>query len=247
MGAPDLQDRPADLPAKDGSRGGGRPDLRIVLPLLVILAIAGGTALLIAGTGGGSERLPGGGHGVRSASFAGQEFSQQQPEPPLALRNYLGEPIDIAAYRGGRCCVTFLYTHCPDVCPLITSDLRVAQNLMGPKVSAKAQIVAVSVDPRGDTPQTVAAFLKVHEMTGRMKYLIGSPRRTGARVGGVGRRLRTRRAAAPARQPLGAGLRDHGERQADDDLRVELQAERNRARRAAAGVAVVRGARRGGR
>ncbi len=27
--------------------------------------------------------------------------------------------------------VTFLYTNCPDVCPLITSNLRVAQNLMG--------------------------------------------------------------------------------------------------------------------
>ena len=49
--------------------------------------------------------------------------------------------------------VTFLYTNCPDVCPLITSNLRVAQNLMGPAVSSKAQIIAVSVDPRGDTPQ----------------------------------------------------------------------------------------------
>ena len=46
--------------------------------------------------------------------------------------------------------VTFIYTHCPDVCPLITSNLRVAQNLMGAEVAAKAQIIAVSVDPRGD-------------------------------------------------------------------------------------------------
>jgi protein SCO1/2 len=54
--------------------------------------------------------------------------------------------------------VTFLYTHCPDVCPLIASNLRVAQNLMGSKVASRAQIVAVSVDPRGDDRQTVAAF-----------------------------------------------------------------------------------------
>ena len=33
---------------------------------------------------------------------------------------------------------------------------------------------SVSVDPRGDNPETVAAFLKAHEMTGRMKFLIGS-------------------------------------------------------------------------
>ena len=32
----------------------------------------------------------------------------------------------------------------------------------------------MSVDPRGDTPKTVKAFLKAHRMTGRMQYLIGS-------------------------------------------------------------------------
>jgi cytochrome oxidase Cu insertion factor (SCO1/SenC/PrrC family) len=42
---------------------------------------------------------------------------------------------------------------------------------------AKLQIIAVSVDPRGDTPKTVAAFLHNHLMTGRMLYLIGSRNR----------------------------------------------------------------------
>ncbi len=97
-----------------------------------------------------------------------------EPAPPLALRNYLGQPVNIASYRGKAVLVTFLYTNCPDICPLITSNLRVAQNLMGPAVAAKAQIIAVSVDPRGDTPKAVAAFLARHEMTGRMQYLIGS-------------------------------------------------------------------------
>ena len=32
----------------------------------------------------------------------------------------------------------------------------------------------MSVDPRGDTPSTVKAFLREHRMTGRMEYLIGS-------------------------------------------------------------------------
>jgi protein SCO1 len=95
--------------------------------------------------------------------------------PPLRLRNYLGQRVDIASYRGKAVLVTFIYTHCPDVCPLITSNLRVAQNLMG-AAAGRAQIIAVSVDPRGDTRTTVAAFLAHHEMTGRMQYLIGSAR-----------------------------------------------------------------------
>jgi cytochrome oxidase Cu insertion factor (SCO1/SenC/PrrC family) len=38
----------------------------------------------------------------------------------------------------------------------------------------QVQIVAVSVDPNGDTPGTVKKFLADHQMTGRMDYLIGS-------------------------------------------------------------------------
>jgi protein SCO1/2 len=96
--------------------------------------------------------------------------------PPLRLRNYLGEPVDIAQYRGKPVLVTFIYTHCPDVCPLITSNLRVAQNLLGADGPSKAQVIAVSVDAKGDNRATVAAFLKAHEMTGRMQYLVGSTR-----------------------------------------------------------------------
>jgi cytochrome oxidase Cu insertion factor (SCO1/SenC/PrrC family) len=45
---------------------------------------------------------------------------------------------------------------------------------MGAKNTSKVQIIAVSVDPRGDTPKAVASFLERHGMTGRMQYLIGS-------------------------------------------------------------------------
>jgi protein SCO1 len=61
----------------------------------------------------------------------------------------------------------------PDICPLIVGNLHAAQSRLGPQAK-KLQIIAVSVDPRGDTPATVKAFLEDHEMTGRMEYLIGS-------------------------------------------------------------------------
>ena len=95
------------------------------------------------------------------------------------MHNYLGQPVNIDSYRGKAVLVTFLYTNCPDVCPLITSNLHVALNLMGPAEASKAQIIAVSVDPHGDTPKAVAAFLARHEMTGRMQYLIGSAHELG--------------------------------------------------------------------
>jgi protein SCO1/2 len=94
--------------------------------------------------------------------------------PPLALHNYLGQPVNIDSYRGKSVFVTFIYTHCPDVCPLITANLHTALNLLGPTGDQKTQVIAVSVDPKGDTRKTVTKFLAEHEMTGRMQYLIGS-------------------------------------------------------------------------
>jgi protein SCO1/2 len=154
-------------------------DRRMILPLIAIVVIAGGFALLLQSTGHNSQPLAEGTHSAKSVSFLGNELSPPKAAPSLSLRNYLGKRVNISQYRGKALLVTFIYDHCPDICPLIVANLRVAQNLMGPKTAAKAQIIAVSVDPRGDTPKTVTAFLKVHEMTGRMQYLIGSARELG--------------------------------------------------------------------
>jgi protein SCO1 len=114
-----------------------------------------------------------------TAKYAGLEITPAKPEPALVLRNYLGDRVNISSYRGKAVLLTFLYTHCPDVCPLIASHLHTAVSEMSAAERAKLQIIAVSVDPRGDTPTTVAEFLSEHGMTGKMKYLIGSAPQLG--------------------------------------------------------------------
>jgi protein SCO1 len=149
-------------------------DLRLLLALLALVVGAGAVALL--STGGSSSGAQAK-HAARAGDFdAAAILSPERAAPPLALRNYLGQPVNIDAYLGKAVLVTFLYTNCPDICPLIASNLRVALNLMGPAEASKVQVIAVSVDPRGDTPKAVAAFLARHGMTGRMQYLIGSAR-----------------------------------------------------------------------
>jgi protein SCO1 len=156
-------------------RAGSNP--RPLLSLLASLALAGGV-LFVSGCGSsGSSKQTVAASTASAAKVAYKAeavLSPATPEPPLKLRNYLGQPVNIDQYRGKPVLITFVYTHCPDVCPLIVSNLRVAQNLMGAGGAQKAQVIAVSVDARGDTPKTVRAFLKAHEMTGRMQYLIGS-------------------------------------------------------------------------
>jgi protein SCO1/2 len=168
---------PAPPPPSPARRG---LDARVLLALVAILAIAGGIALLMRGASSNSKpQLPGNVRSASSSSFAGSVASPPKPAPALALHNYLGQSVNLERYRGKAVLVTFLYTHCPDVCPLITANLRVAQSMMGPRQAAKTQIVAVSVDPRGDTSKAVAGFLGRHEMTGRMQYLVGSARELG--------------------------------------------------------------------
>jgi protein SCO1/2 len=152
--------------------------LRIVLSLVVIVVIVGGVALLT--SGGGSNR-PSSSivHGVASSEYRGSLTSPAQPAPPLSLRNYKGERVNIDQYKGKAVLLTFLYTKCPDVCPLIAANLGVALNQMGPAKASKVQVIAVSVDPRGDTPTAVAAFLKRHGVAGRMQYLVGSAHELG--------------------------------------------------------------------
>ncbi len=130
---------------------------------LLAVAVAAGVGC------GGSNSDP----TTSTASFAGLVQKQQKPVPPLALNDSLGHPVNIDHYRGKAVLVTFIYDHCPDICPIIVGNLHTAQKELGSE-AGKLQIIAVSVDPKGDTPNTVKAFLEQHQMTGKMQYLIGS-------------------------------------------------------------------------
>jgi protein SCO1/2 len=123
-------------------------------------------------------------HGPAKTTALGESTSQAngnyegltitpKAEPALALRNYTGNPVNIRSFLGKAVLVTFLYTHCPDACPLIASNLHTALAEMKPAERREVQIIAVSVDPRGDTPATVEQFLHNHGMVGKMDYLIG--------------------------------------------------------------------------
>jgi protein SCO1 len=156
-----------------GGRGARRGRAYRLLPLVLVVGIAGGTSAALIGRSN-TPALPGGAHqAAPGAGFFGTLAIPAKPAPATELRNYLGQSVTLARYRGEPVLLTFLYTHCPDVCPLITSNLRAALEMLGSR-AARTQVIAISVDPRGDTPASVASFLRVHRMTGRMQYLVGS-------------------------------------------------------------------------
>jgi protein SCO1/2 len=108
-----------------------------------------------------------------TVSYDGPTLQSPAPAPTIVLRNYLGQRVDTAEHPNKALLLTFLYTHCPDTCPLIVANLHNALHLLG-RSASQVQIVAVSTDPRGDTRSNVAAFLARRQMAGRMHYLVGS-------------------------------------------------------------------------
>jgi protein SCO1/2 len=173
-----LEDQPAAAP---GSPPPARPrsTWRALAPIVVIVAIVVAFTLLVVIPRKPKAQLPGGvSEAASHGSFDGGTLTPVKPAPDTTLRNYLGQRVSISQYRGKALFVTFLYTHCPDVCPLIASNFHAAQAALGAG-DAKVQMLAISVDPTGDTPKTVAAFLRVHDMVGRMQYLIGSAAQLG--------------------------------------------------------------------
>jgi protein SCO1/2 len=69
--------------------------------------------------------------------------------------------------------VTFLYVHCPDVCPLIAQNLNAALRQLG-AARNHVRVLAVSVDPRGDTRATVRKYIAGKSLLPQFRYLIGT-------------------------------------------------------------------------
>jgi protein SCO1 len=139
-------------------------------PPLVILALA----VAVAGCGStGSNATAAGSPDAIHPGLQGLILKPRKPAPPIVLHNFTGQPVSLASFRGKAVLVTFVYTHCPNVCPLIISDLAAAQRGLG-KEANHLQILAVTVDPKRDTPSDVRTFLAARGATGRMDYLLGS-------------------------------------------------------------------------
>ena len=75
-------------------------------------------------------------------------------------------------FAGKVVVLTFLYSQCPDVCPIVANHLRdVSEMLEGD--SSQPAIVIVSVDPVGDTVESVHAYSERWQMADRWTYLVG--------------------------------------------------------------------------
>jgi protein SCO1/2 len=73
--------------------------------------------------------------------------------PPITLVRADERPIDLKhELDDGRAVVlTFIYTTCTSICPVITQTLEQLQSKLGPQMK-QVHLVSISIDPENDTP-----------------------------------------------------------------------------------------------
>lgn len=97
------------------------------------------------------------------------------PAPDFTLTDGIsGRAIQLGAQQGKVVALTFLYTRCPDVCPLTAETMRQAQKQLDASERDLVLFIAVTVDPEHDTPAAVQAFAAAHGLDRNFAYLIGS-------------------------------------------------------------------------
>ena len=111
--------------------------------------------------------------GPSKAAFRGTVLAPPPAAPVFTLHDQGGARAGLVAAPGHYVVVTFLYTHCVDVCPLIAGMLnRVLQTPVAHRTGLR--VLAVSVDPRRDTPSAVTRFVREHHLVPAFRYLTGT-------------------------------------------------------------------------
>ena len=84
-----------------------------------------------------------------------------RPLPPMAFLDQQGQPFGIEQLRGHWSILFFGFTHCPDICPTTLALLaQVEKQLADLPAEHRPHVVLVSVDPKRDTPERLAQYVK---------------------------------------------------------------------------------------
>jgi protein SCO1/2 len=112
-------------------------------------------------------------HSQATVALRGADLGMQAA-PDFTLTDQAGQTVSLSTLRGHPIVLTFLTTTCAGACARMAQKLRTAAQALGAR-AADVGWLAVSTDPADDTQAAAAHFVATHQMTGLMRYLIGTP------------------------------------------------------------------------
>lgn len=90
------------------------------------------------------------------------------------LRDQFGKRLSLKDFRERVVVLTFLYSNCPDICPLITQKLHETHRLLRGSVD-RVVFLAITVDPERDTVKRLYDYSKQFGMLDKWHFLTGDP------------------------------------------------------------------------
>jgi protein SCO1/2 len=98
------------------------------------------------------------------------------PAPEVALMDQAGQPLALGDLRGKVVLLTFIYSACAEVCPLITAAMTGLQQHLTARERPDVFFLSVTVEPEVDTPAVLRAYAHRHgaDLTS-WAFLTGSP------------------------------------------------------------------------
>jgi protein SCO1/2 len=114
----------------------------------------------------------------------GEKYLQvvQEPAPGFALKDAQGRDVGLADFRGKVVVLTFIYTNCPDICPLHSERIAEIQGMINPTPMRDiVQFITITTDPANDTPEVMKADGRAHGLDPvNWVFLTSGPSRRGA-------------------------------------------------------------------
>lgn len=105
----------------------------------------------------GSEPTPPGG---------AKDSSRRQVRIPIrdfSLTDQTGSPFEFKTLRGKNILISFIYTTCPDVCPLTTASMRLVQKNLSPAERRGVFFLSITTDPEIDRPPVLRSYAERYD------------------------------------------------------------------------------------
>ena len=93
--------------------------------------------------------------------FYGQDLPLDDPKYDLedfSLMNFDGNMTNLSDFEGQVLVVSFVYSRCPDVCPIVSANLRWVAEQLPDDYGTNFSIIAITVDPWWDTSSVLADY-----------------------------------------------------------------------------------------
>jgi protein SCO1/2 len=120
-------------------------------------------ALALVSLGAASFALLGNAAPAGDLPFPADDLRTRHRAPALALTSHTGETLALEELRGQVVLLTAVYASCPHACPLILDQTRRAIAELDPQEQGDLRMVAVTLDPRHDSPDVLTELAELHD------------------------------------------------------------------------------------